>query len=121
VTVDGAATTPIATAEPAGDDFVCSLPDVPPRRAVDLEVILPAGTAPSSADFPRLAWIERGGRWTGTASLPSAPAFVRVGGPSGRLARRARWLDVAALAGTFGAILWTLAYAARRAGAGDVS
>jgi hypothetical protein len=121
VTMAAAAPAVIASPEPATGDFVCPLAGMPPRRAVNLEVTLPAGVVPTFADFPRLDWRERDGRWTGTASVPSAPSFVRVGGPSGSLARRARWLDTAALAGTLGAILWTLAYAARRANAGEIS
>lgn len=105
----------------AGVNFECDVPAVAPGAGVDLVVILPSGAARPTAVFPRLDWTERGGRWTGTASLPAAPAFVRVAGPTDSLARRARWLDVFALAATALAILWTILYTARAAAAGEVS
>jgi hypothetical protein len=121
VTIDTAAPVRLHSTDPAGDDFICQLPSMPPRRPVALTVTLPPGTPATFADFPRLDWKDVDGRWTGTASLPSSPAFVRVGGPDGRLARRARWLDAVALAGTLLAIFWTIAYTARRSAAGGLS
>ena len=94
--------------EPSSGDFVCPLTGITPRRPVNLAVTLPPGIESDVHRLPAAGVAPHRGSWTGTAALPSAPAFVRVGGPSGALARRARWLDIAALAGTFGAILWTL-------------
>lgn len=115
--VGPAAAPPRVTAGAAsGGDFECALPGG--AGAVDLRVTLPPRVAPAGADFPRLEWHDTPEGWTGTASLPSMPAFVRVPRAGSRAAARARWLDDIALAATALAIVWTLVYSARSRGAG---
>jgi hypothetical protein len=93
-------------------EYRCPIRVRPRGRSIALTVILPSGEAPAGADFPRLAWTERDTRWIGTASLPSAPAFVRVPKNDSDASRRARWLDWAALAATAIAVAWALVYSA---------
>ncbi len=45
---------------------------------VDLRVVLPPGIDRSTDAFPRLEWHTEGPYWIGSASLPSAPAFVSL-------------------------------------------
>ena len=81
-------------------DLRCAVPPVPERLAVDLTVTLPRGVTPSGDDSPRLVWTERDYRWIGTASLPTAPAVVRIPESGNRLAFRARllrWTGIGAL------------------------
>jgi hypothetical protein len=93
-------------------EYSCAI--LPPRRRpIELSVMLPQGEAPSGAEFPRLAWTERAGRWIGSASLPAAPSFVRIPRNGSVAARRARLLDWAALAATAIAILWTIKFGIR--------
>jgi hypothetical protein len=61
-----------------GAGFDCPIPPIPAGPAVNVIVLLPDGRLPSSAEFPRLSWQQRDGRWVGTTTLPAAPAFVRV-------------------------------------------
>ena len=91
-------------------EYRCALLAQPRGRAIELAVLLPAGETPAGADFPRLEWAERDGRWVGSASLPAAPAFVRVPVRGSTSPRRARLLDWAALAATAIAVAWTLRY-----------
>jgi hypothetical protein len=60
----------------------CAVPGPPKGQPVVLQVDLPPGVAPAGGEFPQLVWHERNHRWSGEASLPAAPAFVRV--PRGR-------------------------------------
>jgi hypothetical protein len=85
----------------------------PRGRPIELSVLMPPGETPAGAEFPRLAWTEREGRWIGSASLPAAPAFVRVPVQGSSAAGRARLLDWAALAATAIAIVWTLKFGIR--------
>jgi hypothetical protein len=91
-------------------EYRCALFTQPRGRPVELAVLLPPGEMPAGADFPRLEWTERDGRWVGSASLPAAPAFVRVPVRGSTFPRRARLLDWAALAATAIAVAWTLRY-----------
>ena len=93
-------------------EYRCPIRSRPRGRPIALTVILPPGESPAGADFPRLAWAERDARWMGTASLPSAPAFVRVPTSGSAAPGRARLLDWAALAATAIAVAWTLVYSA---------
>jgi hypothetical protein len=105
IDVPGAASPP--------SEYRCAISPVPRGRAVQLSVVLPQGETPSGAEFPRLAWTERDGRWIGTAALPAAPSFVRVPKSGSAAPRRARLLDWAALAATAIAIAWTIKFGIR--------
>jgi hypothetical protein len=94
-------------------EYRCAMPSAPRGRPVELTVILPGDETPSGAGFPRLAWAERDRRWIGTASLPAAPAFVRLPKSGSSAARRARLLDATALAATVVAIVWTIIFTVR--------
>jgi hypothetical protein len=95
-------------------DFRCAIVGPPRGEGVTLDVVLPAGVTPSdSGAFPRLAWSRADDRWTGSARLPGAPAFVRVPRDSERGAAFARLLDALALAVTAVALAWSLAYGRR--------
>ena len=94
-------------------EYRCAMPSAPRGRPVELTVTLPGDETPSGAGFPRLAWAERDRRWIGTASLPAAPAFVRVAKSGSSAARRAQLLDATALAATVVAIVWTIIYTVR--------
>ena len=86
----------------------CAIPPVPEGLAVDLTVTLPRGVAPSGDDSPRLAWTERDYRWIGTASLPTAPAVVRIPeswNPSAFRARLFRWTGIGALCALVGLLI----------------
>jgi hypothetical protein len=72
-------------------EWRCTIPSTPKGQPVDLTVTLPRGTAPAGDPFPRLAWRQRDEVWTGTVTLPAAPAFVSV--PTPGAAAPARWLD----------------------------
>ena len=100
-----------APSSPASE-YRCPIRSRPRGRPIALTVILPPGESPAGADFPRLVWAERDTRWIGTASLPSAPAFVRVPTSGSAAPGRARLLDWAALAATAIAVAWTLVYSA---------
>jgi len=91
-------------------EYRCALFAQPRGRSIDLAVMLPSGEAPAGAEFPRLEWTERDGRWVGRAPLPSAPAFVRVPVKGSTAPRRAWLLDWAALAATTIAVAWTIRY-----------
>ncbi len=106
--------TPTTPGAPTAE-FRCTIPSPPRGRAVELTVRLPRGAAPAPGDFPRFNWTSTDGRWTGTVSLPAAPAFVRVPEVASAGARRARWLDVSALIAIVLAVGWTLVYTARAA------
>lgn len=56
----------------------CTIPAPPKGFPVELVVSLPPGFPLPGGEFPRMQWKDEGGRWQGTAALPSAPAFVRV-------------------------------------------
>jgi hypothetical protein len=99
----------LGSSSPASE-YRCPIRSRPRPLPVKLTVILPPGETPAGADFPRLAWTERDSHWMGTASLPSAPAFVRVPTSRSGASRRARMLDWAALAATAIAVAWTLIY-----------
>jgi hypothetical protein len=86
---------PHATADGAGE-FRCAVPPVPSDRPVELTVTLAAGARPSGEGLPALAWVQRDGRWIGTASLGTAPEVVVVEDWSGRTAVRRRWMRRAA-------------------------
>ena len=90
-------------------EYRCDVSPGPQGRPIQLVVVLPPGDTPAGADFPRLAWTEQDGRWLGSATLPAPPSFVRVAKKGSAAARRARLLDVAALAATAIAIGWTIA------------
>jgi len=89
------------------DELTCVVPVPRAAGAVDLEVLMPPGAARPSGAFPRLAWAERDGRWVGVASLPAAPAFVRVPDPA-RGARGERVLDLLVLAGALLGAVWAV-------------
>jgi hypothetical protein len=101
-----------APSAPASE-YRCPIRSRPRGRPIALTVILPPGESPAGADFPRLAWAERDTRWIGTASLPSAPAFVRVPTSGSGAVRRTRLLDWAALAATAIAVAWTFKFGIR--------
>ena len=88
-------------------ELKCVVPVPREAGAVDLEVVMPPGEARPAGAFPRLAWTERDGRWVGTASLPAAPAFVRVP-DAARGARRERVLDLVVLAGALLGAVWAV-------------
>ncbi len=88
-------------------ELKCVVPVPRDAGAVDLEVVMPPGEARPAGAFPRLAWTERDGRWVGTASLPAAPAFVRVP-DAARGARRERVLDLVVLAGALLGAVWAV-------------
>jgi hypothetical protein len=94
-------------------EYRCAVPAQPHGRPIELSVLMPAGEPPAGSEFPRLVWTERDGRWIGTASLPAAPAFVRVPSRGSTAPRRARLLDWAALAATAAAIAWTIKFGMR--------
>ena len=94
-------------------EYRCALRSRPRGRPIELSVIMPQGETPAGAEFPRLVWTERDGRWIGTASLPAAPAFVRVPTSGSAAPRRARLLDWAALTATVIAIVWTMKFGMR--------
>jgi hypothetical protein len=94
-------------------EYRCAVAAQPRGRPIELSVLLPPGAVPAGAEFPRLSWAERDGRWIGTASLPAAPAFVRVPTIGSAAPRRARLLDWAALAATAIAIAWTIRFGVR--------
>jgi hypothetical protein len=96
----------------SASEYRCPIRSRPRGRPIALTVVLPSGEMPAGADFPRLAWTERDTHWIGIASLPSAPAFVRVPTRGSGASRRARLLDWAALAATAIAVAWTLVYSA---------
>jgi hypothetical protein len=56
----------------------CAVPPIPKGRTVELTVRVPAAAVPSDSAFPRLSWRQADNGWIGTATLPAAPAFVRV-------------------------------------------
>jgi hypothetical protein len=89
-------------------EYRCAILSPPRGRPIQLSVLLPQGETPAGAEFPRVAWTERAGRWIGTASLPAAPAFVRVPTKGSAAAGRARALDWTALAATAIAIGWSI-------------
>ena len=97
----------------AASDLRCAIRSVPKGRSVDLTVTMPAGAAPSRGDFTRLIWTRRGSQWTGTATLPAAPAFVRVPHDGSAAAARARALDWLALGAAAVAIAWSLRFGAK--------
>ena len=88
-------------------ELKCVVPVPRDAGAVDLEVVMPPGASRPAGGFPRLAWTERDGRWVGTASLPAAPAFVRVP-DAARGARRERVLDLLVLAGALLGAVWAV-------------
>jgi len=88
-------------------ELKCLIPVPRDAGAVDLEVLMPPGASRPAGAFPRLAWTERDGRWLGAASLPAAPAFVRVPEPD-RGALRERVLDVLVLAGALLGAVWSV-------------
>ena len=90
-----------------GTDLKCVVPLPRDAGAVDLEVRMPPGAARPAGAFPRLAWAERDGRWVGVASLPAAPAFVRVPDPA-RGAFRERVLDLLVLGGALLGAVWAI-------------
>jgi hypothetical protein len=94
-------------------EYRCAILAVPSGRPIRLSVMLPPGDRPSGTEFPRLVWTEHDGRWIGSASLPAAPAFVRVAKSGSAAAGRARVLDWAALAATITAIAWTIKFGIR--------
>ena len=94
-------------------EYRCAMFSQPRGRPIELSVVMPEGEAPAGAEFPRLDWTERDGQWTGTASLPAAPAFVRVPVSGSGAPRRARLLDWAALTATAIAIAWTIKFGIR--------
>jgi hypothetical protein len=59
-------------------DLRCTIPSPPKGYEVDLVVRLPPDLQPGAGEFPRLTWREEDGRWSGSAALPAAPAFVHV-------------------------------------------
>ncbi len=88
---------------------VTALAKPPAGERFELEVVLPEGSARPSGEFPRLSWSERDGRWTGVASLPAPPAFVRLPAAGQGLDRwRSQMLDVTVLAATILAIAWSV-------------
>ena len=89
-------------------ELKCVVPVPRAAGAVNLEVALPPGVERPTGAFPRLAWAERDGRWVGAASLPAAPAFVRVP-DTARGARRERVLDLLVLAGALLGAVWAVA------------
>jgi hypothetical protein len=86
----------------------CAIPPVPEGLQVDLTVTLPRGVAPSRDDSPRLSWTERDYRWIGTASLPAAPAVVRIP-ESGNRSAFSAWLRRWTAVGAAGAVAGVLA------------
>lgn len=85
-----------------------AIPPVPEGLQVDLTVTLPRGVAPSRDDSPRLSWTESDYRWIGTASLPAAPAVVRIpesGNRSAFRARLLRWTAVGAAGAMAGVLI----------------
>ncbi len=88
-------------------ELKCIVPLPRDAGAVDLEVVMPPGAARPAGAFPRLAWTERDGRWVGVASLPAAPAFVRVPDPA-RGAMGERVLDLLVLAGALLGAVWAV-------------
>jgi len=96
----------------SASEYRCPIRSRPRGRPIALTVVLPSGEVPAGADFPRLAWTVRDTHWIGIASLPSAPAFVRVPTSGSGASRRVRLLDWAALAATAIAVAWTLVYSA---------
>jgi hypothetical protein len=87
---------------------VTALAKPPAGENFELEVVLPAGSARPSGEFPRLRWDERDGRWTGVTRLPAPPAFVRLPPERGSGAWRARALDMTVLAATVLAVVWSV-------------
>ncbi len=87
---------------------VTALAKPPAGESFELEVVLPAGSARPSGEFPRLRWDERDGRWTGVTRLPAPPAFVRLPPERGSGAWRARALDMTVLAATVLAVVWSV-------------
>jgi hypothetical protein len=95
-------------------EYRCAVFAQPRGRPIELAVLMPPGETPAGAEFPRLTWTDRDGRWVGTASLPAAPAFVRVPTRGSSAPRRARLLDWAALTATAIAIAWTIKFGIRQ-------
>jgi hypothetical protein len=93
---------PQTKASPA-TELRCAIPPVPEGLQVDLTVMLPRGFAPSSDDLPHLSWIERDSRWVGTASLPTAPAVVRI--PEAGNRALLRWILLGAAVAFAGILL----------------
>lgn len=62
-----------------GTAFRCPIPYTALGTSpVALRVVLPSGVSRSDDAFPRLEWRQEGHDWIGTATLPSAPAFVSL-------------------------------------------
>jgi hypothetical protein len=79
------------------DGFRCAIPPVPPNRPLELTVTLAAGVRPSTRGSPRLDWVQKEGRWVGTAVLATAPEVVVVEDWHGRRAVTDRWLQRSAV------------------------
>jgi hypothetical protein len=75
------------------DGFRCAIPPVPPDTTLDLMVILATGARPSTRGSPRLDWVQKEGRWVGTAVLATAPEVVVVEDWHGPRAVTDRWLQ----------------------------
>src|SRR5919198_2361720 len=51
---------------PPPSEYRCAISPRPQGQSIRLVVTLPQGDTAAGADFPRLTWTERDGRWVGS-------------------------------------------------------